>query len=420
MPPMAIEPVRPDPPGSPAPSSPPAGRDITERWLGAWHAVFGASLVLVTASAAVGGDLRDAEPLVVGGLLALLVAGYWSIFVRQRPWDVPGRVAVLYLVAMALVYAVLLRQSTTYFWLQPVMFSQVFWLADGRRVVPLAALYAAVVLQYTAELDGRPLAAQAGDLLGPIISIAFFVLLGAWIGAIIRQSEERRELIERLAAAQTALAERERETAVLAERERLSRELHDTLAQDLVSVVTHLQAADATSDPEAARHHRAEAARMAHEGIAETRRLVWALRPIALEEGTFVESLGRTIERWSTANGVRAALTVTGTGRSLHPDVEVALLRAAQEGLANAARHATPSEVTVSLSYLGDVVTLDVHDDGRGFDPGLTGGAATSEVGGLGLLGMRERVERLGGSLAIESAPGEGTTVGVSLPATPA
>ncbi|HEX6868005.1 MAG TPA: sensor histidine kinase, partial [Candidatus Limnocylindrales bacterium] len=231
---------------------------------------------------------------------------------------------------------------------------------------------------------------------------------------------ERASLIRQLEAAQRELAEREREAGVLAERTRMSRELHDTLAQDLVGVVTHLQAADAAAETgqtsEAARH-RDEAARMARDGLAETRRLVWALRPADLEGTTLVESLERTLERWRSTSGLRGTLTVTGAVRDLHPDVEVTLLRGAQEGLTNAARHGSATQVTVTLSYLDDTVTLDVHDDGVGFDPDAVTPVTSRPGTGLGLRGMRERAERLGGAVAIESAPGEGTTVGLSLPA---
>jgi signal transduction histidine kinase len=154
---------------------------------------------------------------------------------------------------------------------------------------------------------------------------------------------------------------------------------------------------------------------MAHQGIAETRRLVWALRPSALEHGTLVETLQAAVDRWRAGTSTRASLTVTGTPRPLHPDVEVTLLRSAQEALANAARHASAREVTLTLSYLGDVVTLDIHDDGVGFDPAAA--PRPPDGRGLGLVGMRERAERLGGTLAVESVPGEGTTLGVTLPA---
>jgi len=110
-------------------------------------------------------------------------------------------------------------------------------------------------------------------------------------------------------------------------------------------------------------------------------------------------------------------VTVTGSIRALHPDVEVTLLRAAQESLANVRRYAAARRVTVTLSYFNDLVTLDVADDGRGFDPASR--ADPGPAGGLGLIGMRERAEGLGGSLAVESAIGEGTTIAVSLPAIP-
>ncbi len=100
--------------------------------------------------------------------------------------------------------------------------------------------------------------------------------------------------------------------------------------------------------------------------------------------------------------------------RALHPDVEVTLLRATQEALANVRRHAAADHVTVTLSYFPDEVTLDVADDGRGFDPAAH---APGPAGGLGLIGIHERAAALGGSVAVESAPGEGTMIGVSLPA---
>jgi signal transduction histidine kinase len=110
--------------------------------------------------------------------------------------------------------------------------------------------------------------------------------------------------------------------------------------------------------------------------------------------------------------GPAVEVTISGQPRRLHPAVEVTLLRAAQEALANARRHAAAAHIAVTLTYFADEVSLDVSDDGRGFDP-----TAAGQSGGLGLLGMRERVADLGGELAIESAPGEGTALAVTLPA---
>jgi signal transduction histidine kinase len=120
-------------------------------------------------------------------------------------------------------------------------------------------------------------------------------------------------------------------------------------------------------------------------------------------------------------SGVHAAVTTTGTAQGLHPEVEVTLLRVAQEALANVAKHARASRVGITLSYMDDVVTLDVRDDGVGFrlppdgtgQPGQSGDAA----GGFGLTTMRQRVRRLTGQLEIESEPGGGTAVSASVPA---
>ena len=131
-----------------------------------------------------------------------------------------------------------------------------------------------------------------------------------------------------------------------------------------------------------------------------------------------VEALAEIVDRWSAINGLPAELTVTGSARPLHPEIEVTLLRTAQEALANAAKHAAASRVALTLSYMEDVVTLDVRDDGVGFDP--VPAAAPTANGGFGLTAMRQRIGRLAGALEIESEPGAGTAISASVPAIPA
>ncbi|HJW35448.1 MAG TPA: sensor histidine kinase, partial [Actinomycetes bacterium] len=149
------------------------------------------------------------------------------------------------------------------------------------------------------------------------------------------------------------------------------------------------------------------------ENLAEARRLVWDLRPEALSAAPPGEALGRLAGRVAEETGLAATATVTGTPQPLSPDAEVTLLRVTQEALANVTRHAHAGRVAVTLSYMDGETALDVRDDGSGFAPG-TDGAGTN--GGLGLRGMRERVEALGGRLAVESAPGQGTTIAVTVP----
>src|SRR5690606_15884124 len=148
-------------------------------------------------------------------------------------------------------------------------------------------------------------------------------------------------------------------------------------------------------DPARARGHVREAEAVARASLDEARGLVWALRPTTLADGGLPAALERAV-----AAVPGAELTISGAPRSLDPDVEVTVLRAAQEGLANARRHAAAGSVAVTLTYFDDTVALDVIDDGRGFDPDAV--ASPGPSGGHGLRGMRERAERLGGTLVVE------------------
>jgi signal transduction histidine kinase len=206
--------------------------------------------------------------------------------------------------------------------------------------------------------------------------------------------------------------EMERDAGVLQERQRLAREIHDTLAQGLTGIVAQLEAAaqarksgtDDTGYLEAA-------AELARENLEEARRSVRALGPGELEGARLPDALAQVTGSWAARTNVPVAFTTTGEARSLHPEVEVALLRAAQEALANVAKHAGATRVGLTLSYMEDLVTLDVRDDGVGFE---------HTRGGFGLTGMLQRVRSVGGELAVESRLGEGTAISASVPAVPA
>jgi len=178
--------------------------------------------------------------------------------------------------------------------------------------------------------------------------------------------------------------------------------------------VLQLQAAEGElpAGADAARGHLERARRTASDNLTEVRRLVWDLRPESLRAASLGEALGRLTDRLAEETGVAVTAAVTGTPRPLSPDAEVTLLRVTQEALANVRKHAHAGRVALTLSYMDGEAALDVRDDGVGFG-GVDGSGPN---GGLGLHGMRERVEALGGRLAVESAPGAGTTVAVTVP----
>jgi signal transduction histidine kinase len=283
------------------------------------------------------------------------------------------------------------------------------------RAVPAAVTLTVAVVWREVLVSGRPLSENWGAIVGGLISVVFGTLFALWLTRIIDQSYERRRLIEQLEATRGELAEAEREGGRLAERQRLARDIHDTLAQGFVSIVLQLQAAEAElpEDADEARNHLERARRTARDNLAEARRLVWDLRPEALSAAPLGEALGRLAGRVAEETGLAATATVTGTPQPLSADTEVTLLRVTQEALANVTRHAGAGRVAVTLSYMDGEAALDVRDDGAGFAPTADGHGPN---GGLGLRGMRERVEALGGRLAVESAPGRGTTIAVTVP----
>lgn len=232
----------------------------------------------------------------------------------------------------------------------------------------------------------------------------------------MRESTERKRLIEQLEAAQTSLSAAERQSGILQERQRLAQEIHDTLAQGFTSIVMQLEAAEQML-PEgstAAQSHLQKARDVARTNLAQARRLVQALRPEPLNGASLADALKRVASRWSDDTGIKTGFSFTGDPYPLSSEAEVTLLRATQEGLNNVQKHAQAHEVRITLSYMEDQVALDLQDDGRGFDPEYT--PSLHSEGGYGLQAMRERVTQLNGEVVIESAPGKGTTLAIQIP----
>jgi signal transduction histidine kinase len=280
---------------------------------------------------------------------------------------------------------------------------------------------------------------DAGSWWGWLFVVLFNMLLAGTFGYFgeqtdvrnLRQKQALAELAEANAKLEAALEEnaglhaqllvQAREAGVLDERQRMAREIHDTMAQGLAGIVTQLQAAEqARDEPAVWQRHVETASTLARDSLAEARRAVHAVEPAALESARLPEAISDVVKRWTSEHEVAAVLTTTGDARPMHPDVEVTLLRAAQEALTNVAKHARASRVGLTLSYMEDLVTLDVRDDGVGFIPPSGKRVNGSVSGGFGLTGMRQRVQRLAGRLVIESEPGGGTAVSATVPAIPA
>ena len=359
------------------------------------------------------------DPVAVVSLSLIFLASYvgGSELARRRPWRwvVPVWMAVL----LAEWLALTLLEPDAAFIVFPLFFLQLHVL-PLRAGIPLVLLSVLLTIWAMSVHAGLSL----GATLGPLVGAAVAVAVGLGYRALLREAAERQNLIEDLLTTRTELAATARDAGTLAERERLAREIHDTVAQGLSSIQMLLHAAEGrVSDPAALEHLRL-ARDTAAANLQETRRFIRELTPPALDSQTLPGALARlaaSAER--TSSGLRSAaagdratrvsLHVTGDPVALPMSLETTLLRIAQGSLANVAQHAGANRAEVTLSYMSDEVALDIVDDGRGFT--LTDTAAQSPDS-FGLVAIRQRVEQLGGTFVLESAPGLGTAVAVRFP----
>jgi signal transduction histidine kinase len=381
-------------------------RDFAERTILGWHALFGVIVAFSGVILASAGHASLAVPL-----LAVLVLAYALV-------AVPGarrgstRAVVTYLALAYLVLAVLAWQDESALLLLFALYPQGFLLLPRRgSIIATIVLTSVFTLELIAQ-DGWTGEAVAWRGLMAVGNLVVALIIGLFIDGLIRESSSRKQLVDELRATQAELAVAEREAGATAERERLAREIHDTLAQGFTSIVVLAQTAEAAmlagEAPEATRRL-AEIQRTARENLAEARALVGSMAPPELQSRGLAEALERVSRRHSERTGVPVDFRVEGDVRPLPSSSEVAALRAAQELLANAGRHAGASRITVVLRFDEDGATVAVTDDGRGFDP-------AAPRSGFGLDGLAARIEEAGGLSEIRSTPGGGTSARVRVP----
>ena len=393
---------------------------LLERWQRYWSWLFYGLLVVATGVAVADVDNDRRAAIVV--LAAALGAWYWQAVVRSARFALGGglRAVGAWAVAAGLWASLLVLHG-----LFALLMFSAYHLACStpmpvRRALPGIAAVSAILVATESVRQGDIDPLQLVFYGAVTLALGLFI---AFMQAIHEQSEERGRLISELEATRSELAESERRAGALAERQRLAREIHDTLAQGFASIVTLYEAARAevASRPELALRRLDEVGRTARSSLAEARRVVWALRPEALEEGTLADALDGLVRDFRSETGLDATSRVSGERRRLEPAAEAALLRVAQEALANVRKHARASRVALTLTYLDEAIRLDVRDDGVGFEPGLADRDHDGwQSGGFGLTVMRERLQHYGGTLTVESAPGTGTTIAAALPDAPA
>jgi len=409
--------------GSPAPGSRGAVPSRYERWNGTL--VDGCPYVTLALSSVLGlawSNRGAGERLLTAGLV--VVAALWVFlgYTRApRPRNAHPVRMIGYFIGLLAIASLLAVREYVFF----IFLITGFFHATVLRPWPLliAGVFATSVIVNTV-IGGLPTNPEWWTIYVAIIVIQTLAIGGGGLlgERMAEQSEQRRVAVARLETAldenaglHAQLLTQAREAGVLDERQRMAGEIHDTIAQGLIGIVTQLEAAEQARDrPEAWQRHVRNAIGLARDSLSEARRSVEGSRPGHLETARLPEALAEVARDWSNLNGVPVEVLTTGDVQPLHPEVEVALLRTAQEALANIAKHANATRAGLTLSYMGDVVTLDVRDDGVGFEVPVGSDVRGT---GFGLSAMRQRVNRVAGTLAIESEPGAGTAVSARVPA---
>ncbi|HZO76148.1 MAG TPA: sensor histidine kinase [Ktedonobacteraceae bacterium] len=385
-----------------------------------WHGLFYVSLLIATGLAITVIPRSWQELSVIMGCALLLGIWYMPyLFIsaqtfRQHPWRTLSYMSLGWALWLALI-----TQDSDYLFVLFGLYPQV------SVFLPFPwSLVGGVVLLALSLWQQLPDLGNGGGI------VFFFILSSGVIGicwmlflnSTFSHNSKQAHLIAQLQAARRELAQAERLAGVMQERQRLAANIHDTVAQGFASIVMALESANMSllANDESIRPMLERIDRIARESLAETRALLWALQPEVFERASLPEFLLALATRWSEEHGITVQTMITGEVVALRPEIEVTLLRAAQEALANVWKHAQASSVVLTLSYMDEMVVLDVQDDGRGFEaqPVLATARAQS-TGGFGLPALRERAEQQGGTLTIESEPGEGTTVALTIPAIP-
>ncbi|MCP4544461.1 MAG: sensor histidine kinase [Chloroflexi bacterium] len=381
-------------------------RNVWEQWDWVWH-ISAYTFLGLNIAFDLGNTPPISPPLLFLGLSALLALWYIPFIATPiMRWRNAPRRGVLYFFFGWALWGGLLALNAQSLLLAAMFYPLIFTRFPVRWAIAVVfsqtmSLYLLYVLYHPTENWFVTLMITLGSLIAA-------TLIGVFIAFLINQSADRQRLLDEFTQTRASLLKAERETGILAERQRLAREIHDTLAQQFTSIIMHLAAAR-LSDPTTIHARLQQAEQSAREGLDEARRMIWDMRPEQLEHASLVESIEGVAARWSVENAVNVAVAVTGTPHPLDSSTDVALLRISQEALHNVKKHACAHNVNITISYMPDILALDVADDGQGFDPALNGH-------GFGLKSMRERAEELGGELTIESEPGKGTKIAVLIP----
>lgn len=403
-------------------AAPVRARQINRVWLALPYAMVALSAMLTWGA----DDLTTGEvPWSIGASLAVVLWHSWWAVAHQHWLEVRLTPMAVYYLGLVGLSASLFHLSFNFFPLILVCFALAFVALPGRWAYAGVAVSVLAVLLAPGQLSGSAqsvMTTVAGGLLTAAAGWSIRALESetaqrrAAMVELARAHADLQRLLEQNRALLDQVAAEARESGVVAERSRLAGEIHDTLAAGLTGILGQLETLDARlrDDGHPLRPRVTMATELARETLQEARRSVRALRPKLLVEGSLPEVLADTAGTVERTRGLTVELRIIGRAVTVPDAAEDALVRIAQEALANVHRHSGATGAHLTLSFLGEVVALDIADDGTGFEPSELGGEVRGEGHGIAI--MRDRAATLGGTFDLVATPETGTIVTVTVP----
>lgn len=385
-------------------------------WYHRFLALFGLLALAVIAGVSFDSSVSTGQSSVVVVTVVAMMLWFW--FFGQWQQIQSDLHAVIYLLGNVIGITICIRIWDS----SALMLFAIYWFGFAYLYTRYAIVYAFVLTistQWAFGALGSNLGFNLDTLIAAgllIVLLGFSAMMARYIEAFQVEAERNKALVTELKRTQQSLIEREREAGIEQERRRMAGEIHDTIAQHFASVITNLRAAHELSDANAdtSRQHLNHAFLAAQQGLADSRALLSTMQPDVLLGRSLTDTIQSILEEWSGTSSAVTSFDHDGAPAQLSRAQEAILVRALQESLRNIEKHANASKVVVTLTWLEDEMLMDITDTGRGFDPESIDAGANGYK--LGLITMQSRIESAGGTFALESATGEGTSVTVSFP----
>lgn len=361
-------------------------------------------------------ELPARQQLIVAGTVIAMVLWFW--FYGQWHLIRSDARAIVYLLGNVIGITICIRIWDS----SSLLLFALYWFGFAYLYTKYAIVYAFVLTiatQWAFGSLGSNLGFNVETLVAAgmlILLLGFSAMMARYIEAFQMEAERNKALVAELERTQQSLIEREREAGIEQERQRMAGEIHDTIAQQFASIITNLRAASEMEGVDSAlsQKHLRYAFSAAQQGITDSRAMLSTMQPDVLLGRSVSDVLHSMATEWSEIADVDVNFWAEGDPSHLTRNQESLLLRGLQESLRNIGKHARAGKVIVALSWLENEVLLDISDDGVGFDPA----AITSGENGyqVGLMTMESRVQAADGTFALESSPGEGTSIAISFP----